>query len=115
MKFNWDNKVFQALGKMVDCIALSAMWLVCCLPIITFGASTSALYYAVHKSVRGNRGYMTKNFFHALTNFFSCLFIKYYIFGFQKTQQSARLLYFLQSKQDVLKKKSSSRLIQKLD
>ena len=70
MKFNWDNKVFQALGKMVDCIALSAMWLVCCLPIITFGASTSALYYAVHKSVRGNRGYMTKNFFHALTKGF---------------------------------------------
>lgn len=70
MKFNWDNKFFQALGKLVDCMALSALWLVCSLPIVTFGASTSALYYAIHKSVRGNRGYMTKNFFHAFTKGF---------------------------------------------
>lgn len=51
-------------------MALSALWFFCSLPIITFGASTSALYYAVHKSVRGNRGYMTKNFFHAFTKSF---------------------------------------------
>lgn len=70
MKFNLDNKFFQALGKLVDCMALSALWLVCSLPIVTFGASTSALYYAIHKSVRGNRGYMTKNFFHAFTKGF---------------------------------------------
>lgn len=70
MKFNLDNKFFQALGKLVDCMALSALWLVCSLPIVTFGASTSALYYAMHKSVRGNRGYMTKNFFHAFTKGF---------------------------------------------
>lgn len=70
MKFNWDNRIFQALGKLVDCMALSALWVLCSLPIITFGASTSALYYAIHKSVRGNRGYMTKNFFHAFTKGF---------------------------------------------
>lgn len=70
MKFNWDNRFFQALSKLVDCMALSALWFFCSLPIITFGASTSALYYAIHKSVRGNRGYMTKNFFHAFTKGF---------------------------------------------
>lgn len=70
MKFNWDNRFFTALSKLVDCMALSALWFFCSLPIITFGASTSALYYAVHKSVRGNRGYMTKNFFHAFTKSF---------------------------------------------
>lgn len=51
-------------------MALSIIWLVCSLPIITFGASTNALYYAVHKSVRGNRGYLTKNFFHAFSKGF---------------------------------------------
>lgn len=70
MKFSWDNNLFQALGKMVDCMALSALWVLCSLPLFTFGASTSALYYAIHKSVRGNRGYMTKNFFHAFTKGF---------------------------------------------
>ena len=49
MKFNFDNKLFGALGKAVDCVILSVLWLVCCLPVITIGASSTALYYTVHK------------------------------------------------------------------
>ena len=66
MKFSFDNKIFGALGKVVDCVILSVLWLVCCIPVITIGASTTALYYTVHKSIRGNRGYVSRNFFHAL-------------------------------------------------
>lgn len=65
MKFSFDNKIFGALGKVVDCVILSVLWLVCCIPVITIGASTTALYYTVHKSIRGNRGYVSRNFFHA--------------------------------------------------
>lgn len=43
-------------------------------------------------------------FFPCIKKLFFMLIKKYYIFGFQKTQQSDRLLYFLQSKKDVLKK-----------
>lgn len=70
MKFSFDNKLFGALGKVVDCVILSVLWLVCCLPVITIGASSTALYYTVHKSIRGNRGYMTKNFFSAFKDNF---------------------------------------------
>lgn len=70
MKFNFDNKLFVALGKVVDCAILSVLWLVCCLPAITIGVSSTALYYTVHKSIRGNRGYTTKNFFHAFKDNF---------------------------------------------
>ena len=70
MKFNFDNKLFVALGKVVDCAILSVLWLVCCLPVITIGVSSTALYYTVHKSIRGNRGYTTKNFFHAFKDNF---------------------------------------------
>lgn len=44
-------------------------------------------------------------FFPCIKKLFFMLIKKYYIFGFQKTQQSDCLLYFLQSKKDVLKKK----------
>lgn len=70
MKFNVDNKFFSGLGKLVDCIWLSLLWFVCSIPVVTFGASSSALYYAVHKSIRGTRGYTTGNFFSAFKNNF---------------------------------------------
>ena len=28
MKFNFDNKLFVALGKVVDCAILSVLWLI---------------------------------------------------------------------------------------
>lgn len=49
MKFNWDNIVFQMLGKLVDCVWVSILWVICCIPVFTIGASTTALYYTVHK------------------------------------------------------------------
>lgn len=66
----YDNKFFTAIGKLVDCVWLSILWAICCIPIITIGASSTALYYAVHKSIRGNRGYTTRNFFTAFKNNF---------------------------------------------
>ena len=31
--FNLDNKFFQALGKGVDCVCLSLLWMICCIPL----------------------------------------------------------------------------------
>jgi len=42
MKFNLDNAFFTALGKLVDSVWVSLLWLVCCIPVVTIGASTSA-------------------------------------------------------------------------
>lgn len=66
----YDNKFFTALGKLVDCVWLSMLWALCSIPVITMGAASTALYYAVHKSIRGNRGYTTRNFFSALKDNF---------------------------------------------
>ena len=68
--FNYDNKLMTALGKMCDCMVLSILWCICSLPIVTVGASTTALYYAVNKSVRYNRGYAYKEFFRAFKSNF---------------------------------------------
>lgn len=63
--FNINSPFFRFMTKVFDIIMLSLLWTLCCIPIITIGPATSALYYAVVKSVRKDRGYPTKEFFKA--------------------------------------------------
>ena len=56
--FNYDNKFFEIINKIVDCFFAGTLWILFSIPVITFGASTTAFYYTVHKSLRGNRGYI---------------------------------------------------------
>jgi len=44
-----NNKLFRLGGKLADLMILSGLWLLCCLPVVTIGASTAALYYSVNK------------------------------------------------------------------
>lgn len=60
--FNYDNKFFRAVNKIVDGFYASILWLLFSLPIFTIGASSTALYYTIHKSLRGNRGYVWQSF-----------------------------------------------------
>lgn len=52
--FDPDNKFFRLTGKLVDIILLSLLWLLCSLPLITFGAATAGLYHACHRCLRGD-------------------------------------------------------------
>ncbi len=60
--FQLDNQFFKMINKIVDGFYVSLLWLVFSLPIVTFGASTTALYYTVHKTLIGNRGYIWSSF-----------------------------------------------------
>lgn len=42
--FNLDAPIVQWLGKIGQMIVSTVIWLVCCLPIVTIGAATAALY-----------------------------------------------------------------------
>lgn len=46
------NFIWRFLDIMGQIVAASILWAVCCLPVITIGPSSTALYYAVVKSVR---------------------------------------------------------------
>ncbi len=63
--FSMDNGVFSFLGKMWDILVISILWLLLCLPIITIGPATTALYYTVVKVIRRERGYLFREFFHS--------------------------------------------------
>ena len=64
MNFNLDNKFFNVMNKVADGFFLCILWTVFSLPVFTLGAATTALYYVVHKSLRGNRGYVWKGFWY---------------------------------------------------
>lgn len=64
------NKVFTVLSKMVDAAILSIIWIVCSLPVFTIGASSTALYYAVHKSLARSRGYLWRSFWYGFKSNF---------------------------------------------
>ena len=63
--FDYDSKLFQLLLRVSDVVALSLLWLLCSLPILTLGASTSALYYTAMKLVRQRGDSAIAMFFHA--------------------------------------------------
>ncbi len=54
--FGYDSPVMGALTAIGDCICLSVLWLVFSLPVVTIGASTTALYSAAYHSVRKKEG-----------------------------------------------------------
>lgn len=50
--FGYDSPLMGALTSIGDCICLSVLWIVFSLPIVTIGASTTALYAAAYHAVR---------------------------------------------------------------
>ena len=63
--FNLENPVWNFLGKLVDMVILTGLWLICCIPVVTIGASTTALYAVTLKMTENKEGYIVPSFFHA--------------------------------------------------
>lgn len=61
--FGIDSSFTDIMGKLADLVLLSVLWLLCCLPVVTFATSTSALYYTTMKCIRRERGTIGKEFF----------------------------------------------------
>lgn len=60
---NWtDNVVMRALGRLCDFMLLNILWVVCSIPLVTIGASTTALYTVMLKVVKNEEGYIVKGF-----------------------------------------------------
>ena len=63
--FNYDNLFFRVTGRIGDLFILNLMWLIGCLPVITIGASTLALYTVVERMQNGEEGYLCRDFWKA--------------------------------------------------
>lgn len=63
--FNMDSPIMRFLSRVCDLMILNILCIVCCIPIITAGASVTALYSITLKMVRGEESYIFKGFFKA--------------------------------------------------
>ncbi len=60
--FNSDNAVMRVLSKIFDIGWLSMIYVLFCIPVVTVGAATTALYYVGAKVLRHDRGYIWSEF-----------------------------------------------------
>lgn len=64
MRFlSYDSKFSQVMLHFCYACWLNLLWFVCSIPIVTIGASTTALYYVTLKLARGEEGNVTSMFF----------------------------------------------------
>ena len=68
--FNIDSPFFTFMNRMTDLFVVNILFLICCIPVITIGASASAMYSITLKMAENTEGYILKSFFKAFkTNF----------------------------------------------
>lgn len=63
--FRGDSAYSQIMTKVFDIFWLSVISILCCIPVITIGASLSSLYYVMLKLVRDEETAVTRNYFKA--------------------------------------------------
>ena len=61
--FNYDNPVWRFIGKLWDVLVVNILWIICSIPVVTAGASTTAMYYVTLKLARDEDGYTIRSFF----------------------------------------------------
>lgn len=61
--FNFEGPVFTFLSRLADLFWLNLLYILCCIPVITAGAATTALYYVTLKMAKDEEGYITKSYF----------------------------------------------------
>ena len=68
--FDADNAFFRFMGRVADTLILNIFFLITSLPIVTMGASYTAMYYYCTKAVANEEGYLWKSYWKSFkTNF----------------------------------------------
>ena len=79
MNFKYDNLFFTILGKIMEVMYVSILWILFSIPIVTIGASSTALYYTVHKVVFNNESDIFRTFTNSFKSNFKESTIKWVI------------------------------------
>ncbi len=61
--FNLDSPFVAFMNRVADLMILNIVYLICCIPVITIGPATTALYYVTLKMARDEESYIIKSFF----------------------------------------------------
>lgn len=61
--FSLNGPYARAMNWLWNMLVISVLWTVCCIPVFTIGAASTAAYYAAAKCVRHHTGKVTAEFF----------------------------------------------------
>lgn len=61
--FDFDGPLFSFFERVADTVILNIIFIICCLPVITIGASLTALSSVTQKMARKEEGYILRGFF----------------------------------------------------
>ncbi|MCI9124179.1 MAG: YesL family protein [Eubacterium sp.] len=86
--FNYESRISRFLTRIMELVLLNLVFLLTCVPIITIGASITALYAICLKMVRGEEGYVIRgylkyfaaNFRHGTVFFLAALFFYFLLY-----------------------------------
>ena len=81
MNFSPDSKLMIFCGRLVDLTRINLLWLVCCLPLFTIGASTTAMLTALY-AFRSAEPCGAKVFFSAFRKSFAKATVLWLILAF---------------------------------
>ena len=69
--FDMDGPLFSFLSRVADLMILNFLTVLLCLPVITAGASLSAMHYVLLKMARREEGHIARTFFKAFRDNFA--------------------------------------------
>ena len=61
--FNPDSSIMIFLSRVADLVILNILWLVCCIPVVTIGASTTAMYHVIRHWQKDSVSSIMRDFF----------------------------------------------------
>lgn len=68
--FDPDSPVMQALARVADLMLLNVLFLIFCLPVVTIGTSSTALYRVLLNMEKGDDAYLLRQFWQAFRSNF---------------------------------------------
>lgn len=63
--FRFDGPFHSFMGRIFDLVLLHLLWILCSIPVVTIGASTSALFTVTLKMTKNEEAYIVKGFWTA--------------------------------------------------
>ena len=68
--FQMDSPLMNFLSKVASLVALNLLWLLCCIPVVTIGASTTAMYCVTRDMAKGDWPSVVPDFIRAFAGNF---------------------------------------------
>jgi len=79
--FNMDGPIYRYGSLLADLLLLTVLWFLCSLPIVTIGASTTAVYFVTTRRITDKEGYITRDFFISFKRNFKTATLVFLVLG----------------------------------